>query len=137
MHLFYEEDGEIKAGSILADHDGSLQIESQHGKRGKLKAAHVLLRFAAPGPGEAIEAARHLAAGIDADFLWEVAGAEEFGFLDLAAEYHGHAPAPVEAGAILLCLHQAPIYFYKKGKGRYKAAPAEALAAAKASLATQ
>jgi hypothetical protein len=31
-------------------------------------------------------------------------------------------------------LHQAPIYFQKKGKGRYKAAPAETLAAAKLGL---
>ena len=134
MHLFYEEDGDIKAGTVLADNDSSLQIESQHGKRGKLKAAHVLLRFAAPAPAEAMEAARQLAAEIDLDFLWEAAGEAEFGFADLAADYHGHAPSPAEAGAILVALHTAPIYFYKKGKGRYKAAPAEALAAAKASL---
>jgi exoribonuclease-2 len=134
MFLYYEEDGDIKAGTVLADNDSSLQIESQHGKRGKIKAAHVLLRFAAPEPATVMERARQLAGEIDLDFLWEAAGEAEFGFADLAAEYHGHAPTPVEAGAILLSLHTAPIYFYKKGKGRYKAAPAEALAAAKASL---
>ncbi len=134
MYCFYEEDGDIKAGTILADNDSSLQIESQHGKRGKLKAANVLLRFATPGPSEAMETARRLAAEIDTDFLWEVAGEAEFGFAALAADYHGHAPSGPEAGAVLLALHGAPIYFYKKGKGRYKAAPAESLAAAKASL---
>ncbi len=134
MYCYYEEDGDIKAGTILADNDSSLQIESQHGKRGKLKAAHVLLRFPAPLPTEAMEQARSLAGDIDTDFLWEVAGSEEFGFAELAAEYHGKPPSAVEAGAILLTLHGAPIYFYKKGKGRYKAAPAESLAAAKASL---
>jgi exoribonuclease-2 len=132
--VFYEEDGDIKAGTVLADNDSSLQIESQHGKRAKLKAAHVLLRFAAPEPGMAMEQARQLAAEIDPDFLWEAAGEAEFGFQDLAAEYHGRAASAPEAGAILLCLHTAPIYFYKKGKGRYRAAPAEALAAAKQSL---
>lgn len=134
MHVFYEEEGEIKAGTILADNDASLQIESPHGKRTKVKASHVLLRFATPAAGEAMDTARRLAAGIDADFLWEVAGAEEFGFAELAAEYYGQTPSGPEAGAVLLTLHGAPIYFYKKGKGRYKAAPAEALAAAKAAL---
>ncbi len=134
MYVLYEEDGDIKAGSILADNDSSLQIESQHGKRGKLKANHVLLRFAAPTPAEVMERARALKDELDLDFLWEVAGGEEFGFEALAADYHGHAATPVEAGAIVLALHNAPIYFQKKGKGRYKAAAADILAAAKAGL---
>jgi exoribonuclease-2 len=135
MFVLYEEDGDIKAGTILADNEASLQIESQYGKRGKLKAAHVLLRFASPGPAEVMEAARKQQADLDLDFLWEVAGTEEFGFEDLAAEYYGHKPSALEAAAIALALHGAPIYFQKKGKGRYKAAPAEQLAAAKAALA--
>jgi exoribonuclease-2 len=134
MYVLYEEDGDIKAGTLLADNDSSLQIESQHGKRAKIKAAHVLMRFTTPDPGATMEQARHLAGEVDPDFLWEVAGEAEFGFQELAAEYHGKTPSAPEAGAILLCLHTAPIYFYKKGKGRYKAAPADALAAAKQSL---
>lgn len=134
MYIYYEEDGDIKAGTILTDNDASLQIESQHGKRGKIKAAHVLMRFASPEPGAVMEQARALAEEVDLDFLWEVAGAEEFGFAELAADYHGKTPSAPEAGAILFKLHGAPIYFYKKGKGRYKAAPAEALAAAKLAL---
>ncbi len=134
MYVYYEEDGDIKAGSILADNDASLQIESQHGKRTKVKAAHILLRYPTPGPAAAMDEARRLAAEIDLDFLWEVAGGEEFGFQDLAREYHGGSPAAPQTGAVLLALHGAPIFFYKKGKGRYKAAPAEALAAAKAAL---
>ena len=42
----------------------------------------------------------------------------------------GHAPRPDEAASLALCLHDSPMYFYKKGKGRYKAAPPEALKAA-------
>ena len=34
---------------------------------------------------------------------------------------------------MLIRLHSAPIYFYKKGRGRYKAAPSKALEAALAS----
>ncbi len=134
MYLLYEEDGDIKAGSILADNDASLQVESQHGKRTKVKAPHVLLRFAAPAPAAVMEEARRLTAEIDLDFLWEVAGEEEFGFETLAAEYYGGAPTAPQTTAILLALHGAPIYFYKKGKGRYKAAPADTLAAAKAAV---
>ena len=134
MYVLYEEDGDIKAGTILADNDTSLQIESQHGKRGKLKAGHVLLRFPSPGPAEVMEAARAQQSDLDLDFLWEVAGEGEFGFEDLAADYFGHKPSAPEATGIALALHGAPIFFQKKGKGRYKAAPAEQLAAAKAAL---
>jgi exoribonuclease-2 len=111
-----------------------LQVESQHGKRAKVKSAHVLLRYAAPSPSQVMDQARAGKAALDLDFLWEVAGEAEFSFEDLAREYHGHAPAAPESAAILLALHGAPIYFHKKGKGRYRAAPADVLAAAKAAV---
>jgi len=41
-----------------------------------------------------------------------------------------HPPSSLEAAAVLIRLHGAPIYFHKKGKGRYRAAPAEILKAA-------
>ena len=134
MFVLYEEDGDIKAGTILADNDSSLQIESQHGKRTKLKANNVLLRYPQPAPAQVIEAGRALAGGLDLDFLWEVAGTDEFGFEQLAQEYFGHPPPPPEAAGIVLALHNAPIYFQKKGRGRYKAAAADILAAAKAGV---
>ncbi len=134
MYLLYEEDGDIKAGTLLADNDTSLQVESQHGKRTKLKSAHVLLRYPAPGPTEVMEGARGLKEELDLDFLWEVAGEEEFSFEDLAREYFGKTPSAPEAAAIALTLQGAPIYFQKKGKGRFRAAPADILAAAKAGL---
>jgi exoribonuclease-2 len=40
----------------------------------------------------------------------------------------------VECAALIYRLHGAPTHFYRKGKGRYKAAPEEALAAAKAGM---
>ncbi len=134
MYVLYEEDGDIKAGSILSEQDSSLQIESQHGKRGKLKAAHVLMRYVAPAPAQVMDGARAMREQLDLDFLWEAAGEAEFGFEALAEDYFGHKPSAPEAAAIVLALHQAPIYFQKKGKGRYKAAPAETLAAAKLGL---
>jgi exoribonuclease-2 len=133
MNIFYEEDGSFKVGGIMSDNDTSLQVESIQGKRSKIKAANVLLRFEKPAISEFIGLAEQLSAEIDIAFLWESCPPEEFAFDALAAEYFGHNPTPVEAACIILCLHSAPMYFYKKGKGHYKAAPAEALKSALAS----
>ena len=134
MHVIFEEDGHFKAGSILSETEATAQVEAASGKRSKVKAANILLRFAAPAPGEVMTEAESLATDLDADFLWEAAGTDEFSFEQLAQEYYGHAPRPAESAALLLKLHGAPIYFHKKGKGRYRPAPAETLAAAKAGL---
>jgi len=134
MHVFFEDDGAFKAGTVLADNDTSLQVEAISGKRLKIKAANVLLRFDGPAPSILLADAQAAAAGLDPDFLWEVSGEAEFGFADLAREYFGRAPVPSEAAALALCLHASPMHFYKKGKGRYKAAPAEALQAARAGV---
>lgn len=133
MNIFYEEDGTFKAGTILTDNTTSLQVESAHGKRSKIKAANVLLRFAQPGLSEFMAQAEHIASDIDVEFLWQCSPPDEFGFEVLASEYFGHAPDPIEAAGALIRLHSAPMYFYKKGKGHYKAAPPESLKAALAS----
>jgi len=130
MHVFFEDDGAFKAGTILADNDTSLQVETASGKRVKIKAANVLLRFADPAPVTLLAEAQALAADIDPAFLWEASGGGEFAFVDLAAEYFGRVPRAGEAVSLAYCLHASPMYFYKKGKGRYKAAPPEALKAA-------
>ncbi|HSO05946.1 MAG TPA: RNB domain-containing ribonuclease [Pelomicrobium sp.] len=134
MHVLYEESGAFKAGTILADNDSSLQVESQHGRRTKVKAGHVLLRYREPSPGELMSAAEALAQSMDPDFLWQCCGEGEFGFEALAEEYFGHTPSAVEAAGVLMRLHASPMYFYRKGKGRFKAAPEDALKAALASL---
>ncbi len=134
MQLIFEEDGHFKAGSILSESDVAAQIEAASGKRSKIKAAAILLRFNTPAAVEVMHSAEALTQELDADFLWEVAGAEEFGFEQLAREYYGHPPTPAESVALLLKLHASPIYFHKKGRGRYRPAPMETLAAAKAGL---
>ncbi|MDP2239675.1 MAG: RNB domain-containing ribonuclease [Burkholderiales bacterium] len=134
MNVFYEEEGAFKAGTILADNNTSLQVEAPHGKRSKVKAGAVLLRFEQPPPGAFLEEAQTLAEGIDVDFLWQCCGGGEFAHDDLAREYFGHAPNPVESAGVLFRLHSAPMYFYKKGRGRYKPAPEESLKAALAGL---
>lgn len=133
MNIFYEEDGAFKVGTILTDSTTSLQVESTHGKRSKIKAANVLLRFAQPSLSEFMAQAESIASEIDVEFLWECCPPDEFGFDTLSSEYFGHAPNPVEAAGALIRLHSSPMHFYKKGKGRYKAAPPEALKSALAS----
>ncbi|MDD5180225.1 MAG: RNB domain-containing ribonuclease [Gallionellaceae bacterium] len=133
MNIFYEEDGTFKVGTILADNTTSLQVESMHGKRSKIKEASVLLRFAQPGLTEFMAQAGNIAADMDVEFLWECSPPEDFGFSKLASEYFGHAPNSIEAAGTLIRLHSSPMYFYKKGKGHYKAAPPDALKSALAS----
>lgn len=78
--------------------------------------------------------AQKLADELDANFLWECSTQDtEFSNINLATEYFGHTPTALESAATLLLLQSAPMYFYKKGPGRYKAAPPDALKAALAS----
>jgi exoribonuclease-2 len=132
-NVFYEEDGSFKVASVMAENPGSLQVEAVSGKRSKIKSANVLLKFDG-ALASFMEQAQAEAETLESDFLWECCGEPEFGFEDLAREYYGHVPSPVEAAATAISLHAAPMYFYRKGKGRYKAAPADNL---KAALAAQ
>jgi exoribonuclease-2 len=134
MNVFFEESGDFKVGSVLSTAGEAYQVELSSGKRSKVKTKDVLLQFEKPAPEVLLDEAKGIAAEVDLDFLWEVAGQEEFGFAELGAEYFGHAPLPSEAAGLVLALHNAPIYFYKKGRGRYKAAPEQSLRAAQAGI---
>ncbi len=134
MNVLFEDDGQLKAGSVLADNDASLQVEAVSGKRLKIKSGAVLLRFTAPSAGALMAEGQGLAKELDPDFLWEAIGDGEFGFEDLAREYYGAHPTPAQAAAVAMLLHASPMYFYKKGKGRYRKAPPESLRAALASV---
>ena len=134
MNLFFDESGEFKAGAVLSQQGEAYQVEMPSGKRAKVRAKDVLLQFAAPSAAQLMEEAQAIAGEIDLDFLWEVAGQEEFGFAELGTEYFGHEPKPHEAAGLIMRMHAAPIYFQKKGRGRYKAAPETALKAALAGI---
>jgi exoribonuclease-2 len=134
MNVFFEESGDFKVGAVLSQAGEAYQVEMPSGKRTKVKSRDVLLQFEKPDPATLLEQAKAVAQDVDLDFLWEVAGQEEFGFAELGAEYFGHAPLPFEAAGLVLALHNAPIYFYKKGRGRYKAAPEQSLRAALAGI---
>jgi len=134
MNVFFEEDGAFKAGIVLADNNTSLQVENQHGKRTKVKEAAVLIRFDHISLSQFVAQAQKISDEIDPAFLWECSGETEFAFDQLGKEYFGREPKPFESAGLLMRLHATPTHFYKKGKGRYKAAPADALKAALASI---
>jgi exoribonuclease-2 len=134
MNVFFEESGDFKVGTVLSQAGEAYQVEMASGKRTKVKTKDVLLQFEKPAPAVLMDEAKAVSADIDLDFLWEVAGQEEFGFVELGTEYFGHAPLPHEAAGLVLSLHSSPIYFYKKGRGRYKAAPEQSLKAALAGI---
>jgi exoribonuclease-2 len=134
MQVLYEEEGDLKVGAVLAQAPASFQVESPHGRRSKVKAANVLLSFERPAGAELLTEAQKFAAGLDVDFLWQCSRRGEFAFQELAREYVGREPNPIEAAGVLMKLHAAPMYFYRRGKGRFTPAPEETLKLALAAV---
>ena len=130
MYALFEEGGKFLAGRLMSEAESSAQIELDSGKRVKVKAANVLLRFDKPLPAELFASAQGIAKDIDLDLAWEFAPDSEFGFADLARDYFD-AKAGIEkqAGA-LFALFDAPHYFRRQGKGQFRKAPEETVKAA-------
>ncbi len=125
MFVLYEDAGKFLAGRILSEAEASAQVELDSGKRAKVKAAHMLLRFEKPSPAELMAQAAAMANTIELDLAWEFAPDEEFGFADLAKDYFSASPSTLEQAAALMRLHEAPHYFRRAGKGRFRKASAE------------
>ena len=69
MYALFEEGGKFLAGRVMTEAESSAQIELDTGKRVKVKAANVLLRFEQPQPAELLARARALADEIDLDLV--------------------------------------------------------------------
>lgn len=134
MNLYYEEAGSFKVGRVLQEQGNAFQVETLHGKRSKVKANSVMLQFASPDLAQFAEQVEQMAAQVDTELLWECAPQDEFDFMTMAQEYFGEKPSPVQQAATLSALHAAPVYFHRKGKGTYRAAPPDILKAALAGL---
>jgi exoribonuclease II len=135
MNLFFEEDGAFKAGTVLAQAGTAYQVELPTGRRTKVKANRSFFTFESPAPAALIERAQAMSGELDPSFLWEAAeGRDEFTYEELAEEYWGGSAGPVEKAALLFALHSNPVYFYRKGRGAYKRAPADTLKLALAAL---
>ena len=134
MHALFEEAGKFLAGRILSEAESSAQVELDSGKRVKVKAANILLKFEKPAPAELIAQGQAQAAEIDLDLAWEFAPEEEFGFADLARDYFSESATLAQQAGALFRLYDAPHYFRRAGKGRFKKAPAEILQQALAAI---
>jgi exoribonuclease-2 len=130
MYALFEESGKFLAGRVMSEAEASVQIELESGKRVKVKAPHVLLKFASPSPSELLSSAQALAPQIDLDLAWEFAPEEEFGFAELARDYFSASASATEQAAALLRLYEAPHYFRRAGKGQFKKASQEVVKAA-------
>ncbi len=134
MFLLFEEAGKFMAGRILSEAEASTQVELDSGKRVKVKAANVLLKFDKPAPAVLLEESTTLSQTIDLNLAWEFAPETEFGFTDLAHDYFSASASTTERVAALITLFEAPHYFRRAGKGRFRKASPEIVAQALAAI---
>ena len=127
MYALFEDAGKFLTGRVLSEAEVSAQVELDTGKRVKVKSAQVLIKFDQPSPADLMREASTLAPTIELDLAWEFAPPEEFGFADLAREYFSANPSLVQQAATLLRLFEAPHYFRRAGRGRFKKAAAEVI----------
>ena len=130
MFALYEDAGKFHAGRVMSEAETSVQVELDSGKRVKVKSANVLMKFAEPQPAAFIAEAQALAAEIDLDLAWEFAPADEFAYAELAREYFNAKATLAQQAAALFSLFDAPHYFRRLGKGRFRKAPEETVKAA-------
>jgi exoribonuclease-2 len=124
--------GRVSVGGrgLLAGGAGQRQAGQGQGRQ------PVLLRFDKPAPAELLaQAAGLVAETIEPALAWEFAPEDEFGFADLARDYFS-ADATVRRSRPARCwrLFEAPHYFRRAGKGRFRKAPAEIVAQALAAI---
>ncbi|THU05011.1 RNB domain-containing ribonuclease [Lampropedia puyangensis] len=134
MYLLFEEAGKFLAGRILAEADASTQVELDSGKRVKVKKANALLAFDKPTPQTLIASAQAIAPEIELELAWEFAPEDEFGFAEFAKDYFSADADTAHQVAALFRLYEAPHYFRRAGKGRFKKAPQEVLQQALAAI---
>jgi exoribonuclease-2 len=134
MFLLFEEAGKFVAGRVLSEAEASVQVELDSGKRVKVKGANVLLKFDKPAPAQLLAEATTISQSIELDLAWEFAPDTEFGFADVAREYFSADATTVQQVGALIRLYEAPHYFRRAGKGRFKKASAETVQLALAGI---
>jgi len=134
MYALFEDAGKFLTGRILSEAESSAQIELESGKRLKAKAANILLKFEKPSPSVLMAEATALSATMELDLAWEFAPEDEFSFQELAQEYFSDSATLTQQTAALISLFQAPHYFRRSGKGKFKKASADVLQQALAAI---
>ena len=122
------------AGRVLSEAESSAQVELDSGKRVKVKAANMLIKFEKPSPAEFMANAQAASQDIELEMAWEFAPDEEFGFADLARDYFSDQAPLSEQAAMLFRLFESPHYFRRAGKGRFRKASADVIAQALAAI---
>ena len=134
MFLLFEEAGKFVAGRVLSEAEASVQVELDSGKRVKVKGANILLKFEKPAPAQLLSEASLISQSIELDLAWEFAPEVEFGFADIAREYFSADASTTQQVGALIRLYEAPHYFRRAGKGRFKKASAETVQLALAGI---
>jgi len=122
------------AGRVLSEAETSAQVELDSGKRVKVKAANFLLKFEKPAPAQLLRDAHTISQSIELELAWEFSPEDEFGFAELAREYFNDKATLEQQAGTLLRLFEAPHYFRRAGKGRFRKAPADIIAQALAAI---
>jgi len=134
MYLLFDEAGKFMAGRVLSEADASAQVELDSGKRIKVKAANQLLRFESPAPAVFMATSAALSREVELEMAWEFAPDAEFGFVELARDYFSTQASVQQQAAMLFTLFEAPHYFRRAGKGRFRKASADVIAQALAGI---
>jgi len=138
MHLLYEEGGDIKVATVLSSSGSgdteSWQASALSGKHLKLKAKEVWLRFDDADLSVMMNQAQNLSSTIDLQLLWDCSPEGEFIFSEIAREYFGDKTSNSELVALAVALQGAPVFFRRKGRGRFQRAPKEQLQAGLAAI---
>jgi exoribonuclease-2 len=130
MYALFDDAGKFLAGRVMSEAESSVQVELDSGKRVKVKAANVLLRFDKPAPAELLARPSGWRRDRPRPGLGICARRAEFGFADLARDYFDAKAGPEKQAAALLRLFDAPHYFRRLGKGQFRKAPEETVKAA-------
>ena len=133
MHLLYEEDGELRIATPLSSSGSgdsqTWQANALSGKHLKLKSKDVWLQFDHADPSALLDEAKQITKTIDLQLLWDCVPDEEFLFSTIAQEYFGDRVGSAQLVGLAIALQGAPVYFRRKGRGRFMRAPAEQLQA--------
>ena len=135
MNVLFEDDGQLKAGTVLADHDASLQVEAASGKRAQDQGRQ---RAAALRRAVARRDARRGARSSPASSIRRSCGKSRATTNSASTSWRASTTARRRRRRSRprsrCCCTRAPMHFYKRGKGRYRKAPEAALKAALASV---
>ena len=125
MYALFEEAGKFLAGRVMSEAEASAQVEldTRQAGQGQGRQRRCCVREAGAGRADRRGAARWPPT-IDLDLAWEFAPEGEFGFAELARDYFERQRRRRRSRRRRCSrLFEAPHYFRRAGKGRFKKAP--------------